>query len=76
MALIQTIGERTYTYSHCVGSLFAFTAPTDLVLGAKGVVYSPSLGCADCLPYFAFAPAALSRIAFARASNGAAPSLR
>lgn len=44
MALTQTIGERTYTYSHCVGSLFAFTAPTDLVLGAKGVVYAPSRG--------------------------------
>ena len=36
MALIQTIGERTYTYDHCIGSLFAFTAPTDLVLGGKG----------------------------------------
>ncbi len=44
MALIQTIGERTYTYSHCVGSLFAFTAPSDLVLGAKGVAYVPSRG--------------------------------
>ena len=44
MALIQTIGERTYTYSHCVGSLFAFTAPSDMVLGPNGTAYVVSRG--------------------------------
>ena len=44
MALTQTIGERTYTYDHCIGSLFAFTAPTDLVLGENGTAYVVSRG--------------------------------
>jgi len=44
MALTQTLGNRTYTYSHCLGSLFAFTGPVDLALGNKGVVYVPSRG--------------------------------
>ena len=44
MALIQTIGEHTYTYSHCVGSLFAFTAPSDMVLGPNKTAYVVSRG--------------------------------
>ena len=44
MALIQTIGDRTYTYSHCVGSLFAFTAPSDMILGPNNVAYVVSRG--------------------------------
>ena len=50
MALIQTIGERTYTYDHCVGSLFAFTAPTDLVLGENGTAYVVSRGLRPWVP--------------------------
>ena len=39
MALIQTVGERTYSYSHSVGMLTAFSGPVDLALGAKGQVF-------------------------------------
>ena len=46
MALIQTIGERTYTYSHCAGSLFAFTAPSDMVLGPNGTLPTLLAGAA------------------------------
>ncbi|MBM3925059.1 MAG: hypothetical protein FJ320_03610 [SAR202 cluster bacterium] len=33
MPLTTLAANRTYTYSHCVGSLFAWTGPNDIVLG-------------------------------------------
>ncbi len=44
MPLTKTVGERTYTYDYCIGSLFAFTAPTDLIMGPKPSVYVVSWG--------------------------------
>ena len=39
MALIQTVGERTYSWSHCVGMLTAFSGPVDMCLGSKGEIF-------------------------------------
>lgn len=44
MALSQTIGDRTYTYSHSVGSNQSCSAPTDMVLDSAGAVYTVSRG--------------------------------
>ena len=44
MALINTVGERTYTYDYCFGSLFTFTAPADIIMGPKPSVYVVSWG--------------------------------
>ncbi|MBM3925746.1 MAG: hypothetical protein FJ320_07115 [SAR202 cluster bacterium] len=42
MALLQTSKGRTYSFSHCVGTLFAWSAPTDMALGEKDTIYVAS----------------------------------
>ncbi len=39
MALLQTSHGRAYSLSHCVGTLFAWSAPTDMALGKKDTIY-------------------------------------
>lgn len=44
MALTQTVGERTYNYSHCMAYFQAWAAPVDLALGGDGNLYVASRG--------------------------------